>query len=122
MVGFGALLVILGVGSLLLPMFDIQFQIMSLLDEHRLIVTVEEAYLAGGFGSAVMELLEAKGVQDTVKVVRMGVPDKIVTHGDPRLLLAKYGLDADGIHAKALQSITALGERKAEPKRLRVVR
>ena len=96
--------------------------ILSLLDDHRLIVTVEEAYLAGGFGSAVMELLESKGLQDTVKVVRMGVPDKIVTHGDPRLLMAKFGLDADGIHAKTLESIKTLGERKSEPKRLRVVR
>jgi 1-deoxy-D-xylulose-5-phosphate synthase len=96
--------------------------ILSLLDDHRVIVTVEEAYLAGGFGSAVMELLESKGLQDAVKVVRMGVPDKIVTHGDPRLLLAKYGLDADGIHAKTLESVRALGERKSEPKRLRVVR
>ncbi len=96
--------------------------IVSLLEDHRLIVTVEEAYLAGGFGSAVMELLESKGMQDAVKVVRMGVPDKIVTHGDPRLLLAKYGLDADGIHAKTLENIKELGERKSEPKRLRVVR
>jgi 1-deoxy-D-xylulose-5-phosphate synthase len=96
--------------------------ILSLLEDHRLIVTVEEAYLAGGFGSAVMELLESKGLQDTVKVVRMGVPDKIVTHGDPRLLMAKFGLDADGIHAKTLESIKTLGERKSEPKRLRVVR
>jgi 1-deoxy-D-xylulose-5-phosphate synthase len=96
--------------------------ILSLLEDHRLIVTVEEAYLAGGFGSAVMELLEAKGLQDKVKVVRMGVPDKIVTHGDPRLLLAKFGLDADGIQAKTLDSIKSLGERKQEPKRLRVVR
>jgi hypothetical protein len=31
----------------------------------------------------------------------MGVPDRIVTHGDAKLLLAKYGLDADGIlHAR----------------------
>ncbi|MEO5857653.1 MAG: 1-deoxy-D-xylulose-5-phosphate synthase [Pyrinomonadaceae bacterium] len=96
--------------------------ILSLLDDHRLIVTVEEAYLAGGFGSAVMEVLETKGLQDRVKVVRMGVPDKIVTHGDPRLLLAKFGLDADGIHARTLESIRELGERKSEPKRLRVVR
>ena len=96
--------------------------ILSLLENHRLIVTVEEAYLAGGFGSAVMELLEARGVQDKIKVVRMGVPDKIVTHGDPRLLLAKYGLDADGIHAKTLETYKTLDERKPESKRLRVVR
>ena len=42
--------------------------------DHSLIVTVEEAYLAGGFGSAVIELLEANdGCSDNVKVVRMGV-------------------------------------------------
>lgn len=35
MVGLGALLIILGIGSLLLPMFDIQFQIMSLLDDYQ---------------------------------------------------------------------------------------
>jgi 1-deoxy-D-xylulose-5-phosphate synthase len=62
-----------------------------------LIVTVEESYLAGGFGSAVLELLEENGVQDAVKVVRLGVPDEIVTHGDPKTLLAQYGLDANGI-------------------------
>jgi len=84
-------------------------------------VTVEEAYLAGGFGSAVMELLEANGIQDKVKVVRMGVPDKVVTHGDPQLLLAKFGLDADGIQHKVKEASRALGERKTQPKRLRVV-
>jgi 1-deoxy-D-xylulose-5-phosphate synthase len=77
----------------------------------RLIVTVEEAYLAGGFGSAVMELLEENDLLDKVKVVRMGVPDRIVTHGDPRLLLAKYGLDADGIYTKVKESLEILNER-----------
>ncbi len=96
--------------------------ILSLLEDHRLIVTVEEAYLAGGFGSAVLELLEARGLQDKVKVVRMGVPDKIVTHGDPKLLLAKFGLDADGIYSKSLEHHRSLGERTKQGKRLRVVR
>ncbi|MGD9630035.1 MAG: 1-deoxy-D-xylulose-5-phosphate synthase [Pyrinomonadaceae bacterium] len=96
--------------------------ILSLLEDHRLIVTVEEAYLAGGFGSAVLELLEARGLQDKVKVVRMGVPDKIVTHGDPKLLLAKFGLDADGIYSKSIEHHRSLGERTKQGKRLRVVR
>lgn len=43
-----------------------------------------------------MELLEANDLQDKVKVVRMGVPDEIVSHGDPNRLLGDYGLDADG--------------------------
>ncbi len=73
--------------------------ILDLVRSSQLIVTVEEAYLAAGFGSAVLELLEEKGVSDKIKVVRMGVPDEIVTHGDPKKLLAQYGLDADGIAA-----------------------
>ncbi|HYN85276.1 MAG TPA: transketolase C-terminal domain-containing protein, partial [Pyrinomonadaceae bacterium] len=74
--------------------------LLALARTKRLIVTVEEAYLAGGFGSAVMELLEENGLLDRVRVVRMGVPDRIITHGDPKLLLAKYGLDADGIYTR----------------------
>ncbi|MBL8182034.1 MAG: 1-deoxy-D-xylulose-5-phosphate synthase [Blastocatellia bacterium] len=76
--------------------------ILAAAENTGLIVTVEEAYLAGGFGSAVLELLEEKGIQDAVKVVRLGVPDEIVTHGDPKALLAGYGLDANGI-ADAVQ-------------------
>jgi 1-deoxy-D-xylulose-5-phosphate synthase len=79
----------------------------------RLIVTVEEAYLAGGFGSAVMELLEENGLLDSVRLVRMGVPDRIITHGDPKLLLAKYGLDADGIYTRVRESWEVLEERRA---------
>lgn len=86
--------------------------ILALAKTKRLIVTVEEAYLAGGFGSAVMELLEANDLLDKVKVVRMGVPDRIVTHGDPKLLLAKYGLDADGIYTKVKESVEILDERR----------
>ena len=47
--------------------------LLALARTKRLIVTVEEAYLAGGFGSAVMELLEENGLQDKVRVVRMGI-------------------------------------------------
>src|ERR671912_985156 len=79
----------------------------------RLVVMVEEAYLAGGFGSAVAELLEENGLLDKVRVVRMGVPDRIITHGDPKLLLAKYGLDADGIYTRVREAIEVLEERRA---------
>src|SRR5437762_3655708 len=92
--------------------------LLALARTKRLIVTVEEAYLAGGFGSAVLELLEENGLQDKVRVVRMGVPDRIVTHGDPKLLLAKYGLDADGIYARVKESIDVLDERRAKTKKV----
>src|SRR5690606_11394783 len=48
--------------------------IKALAETHDTIVTIEEAYLAGGFGSAVIEALEEYGLQDAVKVVRLGVP------------------------------------------------
>jgi len=68
-----------------------------------------------------MELLEANGLQDQVKVVRMGVPDHIVTHGDAKLLLAKYDLNADGIYEKVKTASSELGQKSAG-KRLRAVK
>ncbi len=87
--------------------------LLALARTKRLIVTVEEAYLAGGFGSAVIELLEENGLQDKVRILRMGVPDRLITHGDPKLLLAKYGLDADGIYTRVREGVDVLEERRA---------
>jgi 1-deoxy-D-xylulose-5-phosphate synthase len=87
-----------------------------------LIVTVEEAYLAGGFGSAVLEALEASGLQDAVKLVRMGVSDEIVTHGDPKILLGHYGLNPDGIHRRVVESLESLKGVSTGGKRLRAVK
>src|SRR5215212_5728014 len=87
--------------------------LLALARTRRLIVTVEEAYLAGGFGSAVTELLEENGLLDAVRVVRMGAPDRIVTHGAPKLLLANYGLDADGIYPRTREAWEVLEERRA---------
>jgi len=92
--------------------------LLALAHTKRLIVTVEEAYLAAGFGSAVLELLEENGLQDKVRVVRMGIPDRLITHGDPKLLLAKYGLDSDGIYIRVKESIEVLDERRAKPHRV----
>lgn len=88
--------------------------LLALARTKRLIVTVEEAYLAGGFGSAVMELLEENGLQDKVSVVRIGIPDRLVTHGDPKLLLAKYGLDVDGIYTRVKESVEVLDQRRTK--------
>jgi len=87
--------------------------LLALARTKRLIVTVEEAYVAGGFGSAVLELLEENGLQDKLRLVRMGIPDRLVTHGDAKLLLAKYGLDADGIYTKVKESIEVMEDRRA---------
>lgn len=66
------------------------------LDEADIVVTVEEAALAGGFGSAVVEYAVDAGL-DARRIVRLGVPDRFIEHGDRGELLADLGLDADGI-------------------------
>ena len=96
--------------------------IIALARSMRLIVTVEDAYLAGGFGSAVLELLEQNSLSDKIKVVRMGVPDRIVTHGDPKLLLAKYGLDADGIYSKVVETLDIMDEKRTNKTKIKAVR
>jgi 1-deoxy-D-xylulose-5-phosphate synthase len=98
--------------------------ILALARTKRVIVTVEEAYLSGGFGSAVMELLETNGLQDHVRVVRMGVPDRIVSHGEPKTLLGKYGLDAEGIARKTKETLAQIEPRHSDKnlEKLRAVR
>ena len=96
--------------------------ILKIARESELIVTVEEAYLAGGFGSAVMELLEEHSLQDQVKIVRLGVPDEIVTHGDQSSLLAAYGLNADGIYNVVKETLVKMEERPSDKTRLRAVK
>ncbi len=60
------------------------------------LITVEENALQGGFGSAVLELLEEKGMTG-VEVKRLGIPDVFVEHGSQEFLRHKYGIDAEAI-------------------------
>jgi 1-deoxy-D-xylulose-5-phosphate synthase len=65
------------------------------------LLTIEENTLYGGFGSVVLGLLESSGLTN-IKVKRLGIPDEFVEHGHPRLLRAKYKLDAAGIVEQVL--------------------
>ena len=96
--------------------------ILSMAKRSGLIVTVEDAYLAGGFGSAVLEMLEENDISDKIKVVRMGVPDEIVTHGDPKLLMAHYRLDANGIYGKVVETLHEMEVKSLGNKRIRAVK
>jgi 1-deoxy-D-xylulose-5-phosphate synthase len=75
-----------------------------------LVVTVEEGTLEGGFGSAVLEAANAAGL-DTRNVVRRGVPDRFVEHGDRAELLAEIGLDAKGLADTVRRFREATGDR-----------
>ena len=69
----------------------------QLAQHHAAIVTVEEACVMGGAGSAVAECLAEAGI--VKPVLQLGLPDKFIDHGDAALLLAACGLDASGIAA-----------------------
>jgi 1-deoxy-D-xylulose-5-phosphate synthase len=74
--------------------------------DHELLVTVEEGVLAGGFGSAVWEELNDAGV-DLPKIVRVGMPDRYVTHGKPALLHREVGFTGKAIAERISAEIDA---------------
>ncbi|MFO7911214.1 MAG: transketolase C-terminal domain-containing protein [Desulfotignum sp.] len=62
------------------------------------IITVEEHVLAGGFGSAVLELFMDKGLTDLC-VKRIGIDDCFVEHGSQKVLRKDYNIDAAAVAA-----------------------
>ncbi len=78
----------------------------ALAAEHDLLVTLEEGVLAGGFGTAVWEALSAAGAAP--RILRVGLPDRFVTHGAPRLLHAEVGFTPERVTEQVL---AAVGER-----------
>lgn len=73
--------------------------ILEVLSENPFILTVEDHALAGGFGSAVLEMVCEEG-GDTRKIRRMGIPDRFVEQGPRETLLGGLGLDAEGIYKR----------------------
>jgi 1-deoxy-D-xylulose-5-phosphate synthase len=88
--------------------------------ETPIIITIEEAYLAGGFGSAVLEFYESKGILSELLICRMGVSDEIVPHGDAKGLLASFGLNAQGIAQKVQEMIDSVKSADQPEKRLKI--
>jgi len=74
--------------------------------QHDLIVTVEENVIAGGAGSACAEALQAAGIE--IPLLMLGLPDRVIDHGDPAKLLAMVGLDAAGIRRSIEARISTL--------------
>jgi 1-deoxy-D-xylulose-5-phosphate synthase len=76
-----------------------------LVGEHELIVTVEENVLAGGFGSAVVEHLADRDLLGATRVLRIGLPDRYVTHGKPTLLREEVGLTPEAVAQRVAQAV-----------------
>jgi 1-deoxy-D-xylulose-5-phosphate synthase len=73
------------------------------------LVTVEENALQGGFGSAVLELLEEERITH-VRLKRLGIPDRFIEHGSQAQLRKDLGLDAEGIAAAVEAFLAAKGK------------
>jgi 1-deoxy-D-xylulose-5-phosphate synthase len=68
------------------------------------VITIEDHVIAGGFGSAVLELLADEGIKD-VLVKRLGAPDRFIPHGTQEELRKMCGFDKDAITQAALQLV-----------------
>jgi len=79
--------------------------IVALAGNHSLLVTIEENAIIGGAGSEIERVLAERGL--TVPVLRLGLPDRFIDHGEQGQLLAELGLDKDGI----VRAVRAAGAR-----------
>jgi 1-deoxy-D-xylulose-5-phosphate synthase len=77
----------------------------ALVRDHELLVTVEENVLAGGFGSAVLEALAEGDALGGRRLLRLGLPDRYVTHGKPALLREEVGLTAEAICERVVDAV-----------------
>ena len=73
------------------------------------LVTVEENALQGGFGSAVLELLEQERLT-TVRIKRLGIPDRYIEQGSQAQLRKDLGLDGSGIATAVEAFLVAKGK------------
>ncbi|HDI83698.1 MAG TPA: 1-deoxy-D-xylulose-5-phosphate synthase [candidate division WOR-3 bacterium] len=77
----------------------------KLIKNHKIIVTVEDNALMGGFGSAILETLNRWRIKRDV--LNLGIPDRFIEHGARTLLLEKLGLSKEGIALKIEEFINA---------------
>ena len=78
----------------------------QLVQRHRALVTIEEGVKRGGFGSAVLEHLEATGMHH-IRLRVIGLPDRFVEHGKRELLLEQAGLTSPAIAAQVRALLAA---------------
>jgi 1-deoxy-D-xylulose-5-phosphate synthase len=82
-----------------------------LASDHDLLVTIEENVLPGGFGSAVLEHAEDAFTDgaERARILRVGLPDRYVTHGKPALIREEVGFTGEAVAERVL---AALGTRE----------
>ncbi|MES2770456.1 MAG: 1-deoxy-D-xylulose-5-phosphate synthase [Pseudomonadota bacterium] len=84
--------------------------IAELAQTHQLLVSLEENSIIGGAGAEVARVLDTLGSK--TKLLRLGLPDRFVEHGDQARLLAELGLDAEGICRSVTEALHKLNQSK----------
>ncbi|NBT59028.1 hypothetical protein EBT16_09625 [bacterium] len=69
----------------------------------QLVVTLEENTVCGGFGSAVLEMMQQKNLKQDV--LCLGLPDQFIDHATPAIQRKLTGLDAAGVLQKILEKL-----------------
>lgn len=74
-------------------------------EHHKVIVTMEENVISGGFGEHVTEFYNNENGKD-IRIVNIAIPDEYVEHGNVELLRKEVGLDADTDHSAHDRSVS----------------
>jgi len=77
----------------------------SQINSHRLIVTVEDHVIRGGFGSAVLEFMADEGLTEHRQIIRLGIEDNFVEHGTQQELYRLCQFDAESIVARVSEAL-----------------
>ena len=72
---------------------------------YRNIVVLEEGVLAGGVGSAVLEVLNKNALLQQCRVLTLGIPDEFIVHGDKPHLFRDLGLDTASVSSRVQQFV-----------------
>jgi len=67
--------------------------LLEISNNHKYIVTIEDNILMGGFGSAILEFLSNNKINKDI--LRLGIPDRFIEHGNTELLFESIGLSVD---------------------------
>jgi len=77
----------------------------GLLSSHSLVVTLEDNSIAGGFGTAIAELITDLDIQ--TRLLRFGLPDAFVEHGEIPQLYRELGIDGEAVAQKILKQLAS---------------
>jgi 1-deoxy-D-xylulose-5-phosphate synthase len=78
--------------------------LLTLLEAHEIVVTLEENALAAGFGSSILELMADAGLSRPV--VRVGLPDRFVGQGSIPALWREVGFEAGEVRRRTLEALS----------------